>query len=185
MGTFAHVDTGTVVNIAMADVLEDLDPQWTWVDISSADPTPGIGWNYSGGVFTDPNPPPGPTDAELAQVAYKEKIADGITLTCTSIPDINGTYAYDQITQTDLAGIAATIGLSAVGGGTAMFPDGTTSGYQYPQQGGFPITVFPSVTAFQKFYLAYAMLLQQLRTQTSIMAAGGTPSWPSQSVDIP
>lgn len=115
-------------------------------------------------------PPPSPA-AVLGQ-----KLAAGITLTSTGTPAINGTYAYDQQTQTDLSGIAATIGL------LGTFPDGSTSGYQYPQLGGLAVTTFASIAAFKLFYAAYAKLLQQLQAQGDTLAKGGTPTWPSQSV---
>lgn len=117
--------------------------------------------------------PPATPDQVLAT-----KLASGMVLTSSGTSAINGTYAFDKTTQDDLSGIAATIGL------LGTFPDGTTSGYQYPQLGGQAVTTFASIAAFRTMYAPYAKLLQQLRTQGAILAAGGTPVWPSQSVTV-
>jgi hypothetical protein len=53
---FAIIVAYTVENIAIAD--EPLDTNW--IDLTSVDPQPGIGWGYKDGAFTPPPAPPAP-----------------------------------------------------------------------------------------------------------------------------
>lgn len=112
-----------------------------------------------------------------AQTALAQHLALGITTSSQGGLMPLATWALDQGTQQELAGIAATVGLLGV------FPDGTTGQYPYPDITSVP-QLFPSVPEFKSFYGAYAKLLQDLRTQMAIQAQGGTASWPSQVVPI-
>ena len=48
--TIAIVENGAVTNVIVAD-----NPEWpNGIDITSADPRPGINWEYSNGEFTPP-----------------------------------------------------------------------------------------------------------------------------------
>lgn len=115
--------------------------------------------------------------AASAQAMLATDLAQGITITAggaNSAP--TGTFALDPTTQQQLAGIASTVAL------LGTFPGGTSS-YAYPDITGAPKT-FPSVSAFKSFYAAYTTLLQSMNTTEATLAAGGSASWPSQSVAL-
>lgn len=54
----AIIKNGKVDNVIVADSWPDA------IDITNLTTRPGIGWSYSGGVFTAPTPEPGPTPVE-------------------------------------------------------------------------------------------------------------------------
>jgi len=61
MFTYAKIDTNQnpnlVVNIQLMQQGDYQDPAFLWVDVTNTVPQPGIGWTYSGGVFTPPGLP--------------------------------------------------------------------------------------------------------------------------------
>lgn len=56
---YAKIQGGSVINTELVDSSDssNLDPTFTWVDITSITPQPGIGWTYNGTTFTAPAPP--------------------------------------------------------------------------------------------------------------------------------
>lgn len=56
MITYAMIKDGTVVNVVLANVDDPLDPDYTWVDITSMTPQPSINYTYDGTTFTPPAP---------------------------------------------------------------------------------------------------------------------------------
>ena len=58
MSVFAQIDMtnspGTVVNTIVADVNDPMDSNYTWVDVTSMEPQPCIGWTYDGTNFSSP-----------------------------------------------------------------------------------------------------------------------------------
>jgi hypothetical protein len=122
---------------------------------------------------TIPVPERGPDPDEI----FNDKITAGIIITSNTNQLQQSTFALDDATQSDLSGVAATVGL------LDAFPDQSTSGWQYPDINGTPVA-FPTIKSFKDVYAAYAALIQQLNEQYAILSAGGSPNWPSQSVNI-
>jgi hypothetical protein len=61
--TYAKIDMtnpgsgiGTVVNMQIINTGDPLDPNFTWVDVTTMTPQPGMTWTYDGTNFI---PPPG------------------------------------------------------------------------------------------------------------------------------
>lgn len=65
---YAIIDGGIVENIAAAE--SPLDPGW--IDVTDADPAPGIGWAYDGTTFTPP-PPPAPEPRHISVGAFFDR----------------------------------------------------------------------------------------------------------------
>lgn len=79
---------------------------------------PGIGWTESAGAFTPPGgPPPPPTLAQQAATS----LAAGITITSTSTPALDGTYAATVTAQQQITAEITSILLNDT------FADGTTT----------------------------------------------------------
>jgi hypothetical protein len=116
---FALIINGTVVQTAAAEF--PVNPALTWVDISTVSPAPQPGWTYSGGTFAAPVVPPLPAQTLAQQAAAA--ISAGLTVTSTSNPALNGTYACDATAQSHL--MAEMIALLNSSGAT--FADGTAS----------------------------------------------------------
>lgn len=56
--TFAKIESGVVVNVQELSSEDAQDPAFVWVEITSLTPKPGVGWTYSGSVFSAPPVPP-------------------------------------------------------------------------------------------------------------------------------
>lgn len=113
--------------------------------------------------------------AQQAAALLAQKLAEGLALTSTGAPALNGTYALDATSTAQIF----QIGLYA--SQFATFPSGSAS-QPYPDTSGAP-HVF-SVAEFIAFLKAVAPLVSGLTTQAGIMAQGGVPNWPSQSATI-
>ena len=136
--------------------------------------TPAPGWTVSGTTFTAPS---GPSLADQAAAALPEKIAVGITVTCTSgTPFATATYALDQTTMDQLGAVARD---DAAGLG---LPAGAST-FTYPDLAGTPHAL--SGAQVQALYKAQRDCLYALNTQAAVMKAGGSPSWPAQTATIP
>jgi hypothetical protein len=104
-------------------------------------------------------------------------LASGITIVSGGSSNAPvATFAMDQLTQTQLAGIASTVAF------TGNFPNGGTT-FVFPDINSMP-QIFPSVAAFKAFYAAYVLLLYQMNETMAILAAGGGASWPSQEIAL-
>lgn len=141
-------------------------------NIISVQPSPGPGLTQTtygdAAVVAFFNPP------ALAQ--FNANILAGITITnggANSVPV--ATFALDTTTQNQFAFIAGSAGF------LGAFPGGAT--FVYPDMTGNPQT-FPSVAAFRTFYAAYSGLLLQMNTTLETLQAGGSASWPSQSIAL-
>jgi hypothetical protein len=170
---FAQIISGTVANVAIASASANL-PTGVWVRVDTLTPQPAIGWAYNGSVFTAPSAPTQPP-SQRAAALLASKVAVGLVLTSTSTPTLNATYALDDVSTDQIF----QIGLYAAQ--FAMFPSGAAT-QSYPDVSGIP-HVF-TVTQFVAFLHAVAALISGLTTQAGVMAGGGNPVWPSQSVVI-
>jgi hypothetical protein len=126
---------------------------------------------WSGGAWT--------ALSAIPALALATNLAQGITVTSSSAPAIDGIYALDAGMQSDLANIAATIAF------TGAFPGGGAS-FTYPDITGLPVNekTFPSVAVFKSFYIAYSTLVLQMQQTEATLAGGSQTSWPSQSVTV-
>lgn len=99
------------------------------------------------------------------------KLAAGLVLTCTGNSALNGTYALDQTTQDQISGLV-----------TNGFPHGNTT-QSYPFMNG-PATSAFTVTQMTALRNAMRDHVFDLQTQAGVMAAGSSPTWPSNAVTI-
>lgn len=119
--------------------------------------------------------PPGPTAEQQSQAELATRIAAGITITSTNLPAVNGTYALDSVSTAQIFQIglyADRFGVFPSGGPTQMYPDIAGAPHSF------------TVAMFVAFLRAVAQLDSALQTQAGVMANGGTPAWPSQTVAI-
>lgn len=113
--------------------------------------------------------------AQQAAIMLAAKLTLGITIVSTGSPGVNGTYALDATSQSQIYQIGS------FANSFAEFPSGNTS-QQYPDiSSAFHVFDVPTFVAFLR---AVASLVSNLQTQASVMAQGGTPNWPSQNVTI-
>ncbi|MDE2472656.1 MAG: hypothetical protein KGL35_29010 [Bradyrhizobium sp.] len=115
--------------------------------------------------------------AQQAQQTYAAALVAGLTITSTNTPALNGTYAIDPQTQTNITAeqvYIATRSTFTNGQSTKAWPD---------KAGAFH--KFPSTAAFTAFAVAVAQYIDVLNTALETAQQGGNPSWPSTSVLIP
>ena len=121
-------------------------------------------------------PPPPPTPAQQAQQELAARKANGIAITCTDDSSIDATYALDDLTLAQVGSVARDVS-SGLG-----FPLGAPT-FNYPDITSVPHTF--NETQFVDLYKSMRDLVNDLTTQASVMAQGGTPVWPDQSATIP
>lgn len=130
-------------------------------------------WAVSGGALVPYMPPlPLPQQAQLVLASY---VAQGITVTSSGLPALDGTYALDSVSTAQIFQIgtfANSFGIFPNGGPNQPYPDISSA-----------VHVF-NVPTFVSFLLAVASLMSDLQTQTGIMSAGGTPAWPPMTATI-
>ena len=136
---YCIVQNGVVVNMAIADA--PIDATWILDTVGAT-----MGWTYANGVFTAPvvPAPVPPTPAQQAASA----IAAGVTINSTSTPAINGLYACDPTTISDISGEL----LSMLENST--FTNGATA-IGWPLASGAIVT-FPSLAVFKAWATAIA-----------------------------
>lgn len=89
---FAIVESGVVVNVAVADgpLAEN------WVDLTGIEPSPGPGWLYANGTFSEPPPPP-PLPAIITRIAMITRFTDaefvGVLAAAKTDVEVEGWYA--------------------------------------------------------------------------------------------
>ena len=153
-GIFAYVPTvpGAVVSV-VSSIPSPLPTGQTSDEYHSCGSMVVAGWNFDGNAFTPPPPvipaPPAPTPAQVAQAAAQAVLNNGIVITSTSTPAVNGTYSLSQETQDLVVAVATEINTSggSFPGGVSSVPWADASGTEH---------VFPNVTVFKEFALAIA-----------------------------
>jgi hypothetical protein len=118
--------------------------------------------------------PPLPPDLQ-AQTALNNAYASGIAITSASLPTLNATYALDPTSTAQIFQIgsyAAQFGTFPSGGSTQPYPDIDGNAHVF------------NVVVFIDFLKAVAALVSNLAIQASILAQGGTPTWPNQSAAL-
>jgi hypothetical protein len=174
LSNYAIITGGTITNVVAWDgasplpaaLASALGPQ-----IDQLSPVPQMGWAAAeaGGVWSFTAPAaPAPTLAEQAATA----LTAGITITSTSNPALNGTYACDPNAQARIQAI------SLYGVVNSAFPGGGST-YPWLDTSGTPHT-FPNVAAFQGFATAVANYVAAL----DFVLAGVSSTLPSSSVTI-
>jgi hypothetical protein len=149
-------------------IVREIDLAFIPADPRNVDYMAYLSWVAQGNT-ADPAPLP-TADQEL-----DTKLANGLALTSTGTPALNGTYALDETS----AGQIYQIGLYASQIGT--FPSGGTT-QAYPDITGTPHTF--TIAEFVAFLQAVAALISAMNNQAAIMAHGGTPVWPAQTATI-
>lgn len=174
MPTYARIDSGTVVELftpsaefAATPIAELFPASLQWVDVTALDPQPQQHWTYDRHNFAPPAPPPPPTLPQQAEAL----LAGPVTMQCTSLPVLNGTYPIDATTQGQITGIAAAIsaGLGLPGGAdTFNWPDTSGAAHQWPA---------PQFTAFAKAVMNFVYACAQVEQ-------GHTTTLPSSTIAI-
>ncbi len=99
--------------------------------------------------------PPPPTAAEQLAASVAAAQAAGLTITCTSTPALNGTYAVDQAAQARINAIETAILKNGA------FPGSSGAQLAYPKIDG-TLVVFPSTSVFSEFATAVANYVADL-----------------------
>jgi hypothetical protein len=151
-------------------------------DVSALNPQPQIGWGAveanSAWTFTAP-PTPAPTLAQQAGAAYSAYINSGLTITSPGTPSLDGVYALDPTTQSDIANEAQFISTFS------EFTNGGTTALQWPLQNGTLVS-FPSTTEFLALAKVTAQSVAAAKLAASQIANGVTGvTMPSATADIP
>ena len=143
-----------------------------WVPIPSG-VSVAVGWTYANGIFTAPPAPPAPTLAQQAAAA----LGAGLTITSTSTPALNGTYAVASgvpFGREDIGTEAQFISTFS------EFTNGTQT-IEWPLIDGKTFVTFPSTTTF----MAFAKAAAQYYAAVKAVAATNQGSFPSNQVTIP
>jgi hypothetical protein len=184
MNTYAHIINGIVAEPLFIPqdgftIEQCFSRELTWVDVTGIVPSPQEGWTAVEAAgkwtFAEPPAPPGPTPPQAAAAALSIALAKGIAITSASMPTINGTYALDAVSTGKIFQIgvyANQFGVFPSGGATQEYPDLASGLHTF------------SVQVFVAFLRAVAPMVAALEAQASIMAQGGTPTWPSQAATI-
>ena len=167
-GIFAYVPTvpGSVVSVSAA-IPNPLPSSATSDQYHSCGSAVTAGWTFDGNAFSTVinNPsPPAPSEIEAAAAAL---LAEGLAITCTSTPALNGTYSLSQATQTLLTETSANIDLSggSFPGGASELPWADAAGGEH---------LIPSVALFKEFALAIAAFIGQIDVYVSSNGTIGT-----------
>ncbi len=118
--------------------------------------------------------PAAPTAAQLSATAYAEFITNGLTVTSTGTPALNGVYGLDPQTQSDLAVEAQFI--STFG----EFTNGGTVALQWPLQNATLVS-FPTTTEF----LALAKVSGQKVAAAKLAMGQASAAMPAATATIP
>ena len=166
----ALIFNGTVIQIEATTF--PVHPDLAWVTIPSGT-TVAVGWTYASGTFTAPPAPPAPTLAQQAAAA----LGAGLTITSTSTPALNGTYAVASgvpFGREDIGTEAQFISTFS------EFTNGTQT-LEWPLIDGKTFVTFPNTATFMNFAKAAA----QYYAAVKAVAATGQGSFPSNQVTIP
>jgi hypothetical protein len=151
---YALIQSNSVVNIVIASSTDIQDPNYTWIDITSISPQPGINWTYNGTAFTAPTPLPGPTEQQIIEAEIQVCI-DGFNAIMVS-------YAAQNV----LAGITAA-------GKTALIADTLSTVMQYGQSGSLTaaITALEAVTLTDEMspFLTSAIVTSLVAQATAVL----------------
>ncbi|MGH6976700.1 MAG: hypothetical protein ACREED_06715 [Stellaceae bacterium] len=104
-------------------------------------------------------------------------LAAGIAITSTGTPSLNGTYALDPQTRSNITAeqvYIATKGTFTNGLATKPWPDKSGA-----------LHTFQTTAEFTAFAVAVAQYVDALNTALLTAQQGGNPSWPSASVQLP
>ena len=114
-------------------------------------------------------------NAVNAQAAYNVSIAAGLTVTSTSAPNLNGTYAIDP---NAIANIIANR--------LSILADGVQSNGQATMSWADMAGTFHSfdIAHFSAFATAVKQYVAACKMASITQAAGGTPTWPTAFVTI-
>ena len=131
-------------------------------------------WSVVAGVVTHtPFVVTPPSAAFLAQAVYTALLADGLSLTSTATPALNGVYAIDENAQSNIGVEAQFISTYA------EFTNGATSGLLWQRLDGSWVT-FPATSDF----LAFAKVAGQMVAKAKLATAQGT-ALPTAVATIP
>jgi hypothetical protein len=158
-----NTNTGAVENVIEYPSQPSTPPPGMASNYIAVPIAPGVGpgWNYINGTFTNPNPPPAPTAAQIAAAKYGAAIAAGMNITSSSTSSLNGTYAIDPTSQQRVAAISLYIQVNG------KFPAGQSS-LPWPDAAGTP-HAFATPSQFQAFATA-------MGDYVALLSIGQTPS---------
>lgn len=121
--------------------------------------------------------PTAATAEAQAQTLFNAAIENGITLTSTASPSLNGVYAigpYDTANISDEAQYIAQYGNFTSGGPSMAWADANGT-----------LHTFASTPQFMTFAKAVAQYVSALKITLLTLRAGASAPWPSNQVTIP
>jgi hypothetical protein len=158
------------------------DGTFSLVDVVSGTIPPGQQqsgpptYSISGGIVTETIPTQPIPPRQVAQINYNNAINAGLTLTWTTSTTLNGTYAIDP-QATHNVNLVWTFVLA-----NNAFPGGRTRQHLTLLDGTTQIQM--SITQFPLYAAPIMKYLDDLDIARLAQAAGGSPTWPSNSVSI-
>ena len=120
------------------------------------------------------NAPTKITGGDMAEIQAEIAIDNGVTVTSTSTPSLNGTYAIGPSSQAALTSVAAYVMLKS------DFPGGSTTQPWSDAAGN--VHIFPSTTVFEAFATGIADYVASVSVYGDSRGADG--SLPSPSISI-
>lgn len=176
MTTWARINNGVVVELTTIDPTDRFHSNIVWVVIPE-----GVAvtqrWTYIGEVFA----PPAArvfTAEQQATLAYSAFINAGMAVVCVSAPEINGVYALDQTSQSNIEVEAQFVSTYT------EFTTGATTDLPWTLADGTPV-VFPTMPSFMAFAKAIALKVAAAKRAAWSIAGGVPATMPSSGVDIP
>lgn len=169
MSTWALIVSGVVHEVTAVDPAGRFAPDMVWRDVSAVSPQPQPGWTFDGTAYHPPAAPPAPTLAQQAATA----ISAGLTITRSSTPALDATYAVNDTTQSHIQAEMIALLVS----GNAAFADGTAS-VAWPDIAG--ATHAFTIAEFKPFALAVGAYVAALYKVMN----GTLTTLPSASVTI-
>lgn len=77
---YAKISSGVVVNTQICESTDVFNPSFIWVDLTSINPQPGIGWTYNGTTFIAPTlPATPPLNQQYSPADYGQMLIDQFT----------------------------------------------------------------------------------------------------------
>lgn len=154
-----------------------LNPQGGWRTFDSGCPLLAgeVAFDHEPTAADIANTFPTVAAAMQRQAAYPVAVAAGLTVTSTGTPAVDGVYALDPNSISNISYEAQHISTFSA------FTNGTTTGMVWPLANGTFVT-FPNTTVFLNFAKAAAQFMSQLKQYT--VGVSGVAA-PSAAITIP
>jgi len=173
---YALIQSDVVINTIMWDgnTATWTPPSGVTAQLLPAGSPVSAGYTFDGTNYTAPvSTTPAPTAAEVLASTVMAALAAGLTITSTSTPAINGTYAVDSKTTDEITSVTTFILTNGA------FPNGTST-FPWPDASNTP-HIFPSVAVFKGWATAIANYVSALNLYGDGMPGATLPA-PSMTI---